>query len=246
MRAVQIWIEGYFHMSGGIRALHVLRDEIVARGVPAWMTYQFPAVRNKDVITVYPEIVSTNPLGIDRIVRWKLNKADLPDDGLTYAWETGMGDHPLLTVNIVEDFFYPRPNSKTKTVAYWIGKGTANPDLIPENAQLISRENHPDRQELAQYLASLDYLISFDPFTAMNLEAVLSGTLVLIHAQDNTWQPTHVQQHGWIPYGVAWTPSELPKAYETVHKARGHYEALKSVFSGRIDSFVETLSTRWP
>ena len=157
-----------------------------------------------------------------------------------------MGDHPLLTVNIVEDFFYPRPNTKTTNVAHWVGKGLFYPEIIPEGSELLSRDNHPDRQELAQYIASLDYLISFDPFTAVNLEAVLSDTPVLIYAPHNTWQKQHIQQHGWLPYGVAWEPSELPKARETVHKARGHYEALKSVFAGRVDSFVDTISTRWP
>ena len=244
MRPVQIWIGGYYHMSGGIRALHVLRDELTARGINAWMTYQLP--NHPDAITIYPEIVNTNPIDAKRIVRWKLNKAELPADGLTVAWETGMGDHPLLTVNIVEDFFYPRPNIKTSKVAYWVGKGLFYPEIIPEGSELLSRDNHPDRQELAQYIASLDYLISFDPFTAVNLEAVLSGTPVLVYAPHNTWQKAHVQVHGWMPYGVAWEPSELPKARETVHKARGHYEALKSVFTGRVDSFVDTISTRWP
>ena len=246
MRPVQIWIGGYYHMSGGIRALHVLRDELTARGVDAWMTYQMPAVNHPDAITIYPEIVNTNPMDAKRIVRWKLNKAELPDDGLTYAWETGMGNHPLLTVNIVEDFFHPRPNRKTYNVAYWVGKGIKYPEIIPAGAQEISRDNHPNREELAKYLASLDYLISFDPFTAINLEAVLSGTPVLIYAPHNTWQQHHIQAHGWLPYGVAWDPSELPEARETVHRARGHYEALKSVFSARVDAFVDTISTRWP
>ena len=246
MRPVQIWIGSYYHMSGGIRALHVLRDELLARNIQAWMTYQLPAVNVPDAITIYPEIVSTNPMDAQRIVRWKLNKAELPDDGLTVAWETGMGDHPLLTVNIVEDFFYPRPNKKTNKVAYWIGKGLAYPEIIPAGAEEISRNNHPDRQELAEYIASLDYLISFDPFTTMNLEAVLSDTPVLIHAPHNTWKKAHIQAQGWLPYGVAWDPSELAKARDTVHRARGHYEALKSVFSGRIDAFVDTISTRWP
>ena len=246
MRPVQIWIGGNNHMSGGIRALHSLRDELRSRGIESWMTYERPSRNHADAITVYPEIVTTNPIDAERIVRWKLNRATLPDDGLTVAWEIGMGNHQLLTVNIVEDFFYPRPNTKTKKIAYWIGKGIFYPEIIPEGSELLSRENHPNRKELAQYLASLDYLISFDPFTVMNLEAPLVETPVLIHAPDSSWTREHAQLHNWIPYGVAWSPSELPKARETVHKARGHYEALKSVFAGRIDSFVDTISTRWP
>jgi len=245
MRPIQVWIGGWYHMSGGIRALHVLKDEILMRGHQAWMTYQLPAVNHPDAITIYPEIVNTNPMDAERIVRWKLNRADLPDDGLTYSWETGMGDHPLLTVNIVEDFWYPRPNSKTRNVAYWVGKGAYDPLVIPPGAEEISRDNHPDRRELAEYIASLDYLISFDPFTAVNLEAVISGTPVHIHAPGNTWHRTTIRNHGWLPYGTTWT-GDIDEARATVPKAREHYEALKVVFSSRVDSFLEDIATEWP
>ena len=52
VRPYQIWIQGWYHMSGGIRALHVLRDELRARGADAWMTYER---QHPDAITVYPE-----------------------------------------------------------------------------------------------------------------------------------------------------------------------------------------------
>lgn len=241
MRPVEIWIGGYYHMSGGIRALHVLRDELRARGIPADMSYERQhAVA--DVIGIYPEIVPNNPEGYSRIIRWKLNKADLPDDGPTYAWETGMGEHPLLTVNIVEDFFHPRPNTKTNTVAYWAGKGVVDPAVLPDGAIAITRSNHPDRVELARFLASVDLLISFDPFTAVNLEAVVSGTPVLIHA-NGPWDRATISQHGWLPYGVAWQASELERARDTVGKARFHYEALKQIFQARIDMFVDDCLT---
>ena len=40
MRPYEIWIGSYYHMSGGVRALHVLRDELLDRGIPAWMMYE--------------------------------------------------------------------------------------------------------------------------------------------------------------------------------------------------------------
>jgi len=245
MRPVQIWIGSYYHMSGGVRALHSLRDELLQRGFQSWMTYQLPAINHPDAITVYPEIVNNNPWDATRIVRWKLNRIDLPDDGLTYSWETGMGDHPLLTVNIIEDFWYPRPNTKTSNVGYWIGKGTVDQAVLPKGAQLISRDNHPDRKELAAYIASLDYLVSFDPLSIVNLEAVISGTPVHIHAPGHTWDHTTIRNHGWLPYGVTWA-GNIDKARATIPKAREHYEALKVVFSSRVDSFVEDIETEWP
>jgi hypothetical protein len=195
--------------------------------------------RPADGIAIYPEITPDNPLGYDRIVRWLLNRASLPDDGRTYAWETGMGDWPLLTVDIIEpDLWVPRPGPR-EGVAYWIGKGRPDPRMIPDGAEHIGRHNYPTRPQLAARLATLDHLISFDPFTAVNLEAVLVGTPVLIHAPADQWTRQTIEGHAWTPYGIAWAPDELEQARDTVHLAHAHYDALRAVFQARIDAFYE-------
>ena len=232
----ELWIDGYFHMSGGIRALHVLRDELVKRGMNAWMKYER---HDERAIAIYPEIISDNPGGFDCVTRWLLNTADLPDDP-TWAWETGMGDHPLLTVNIIElDLFKPR-EGRRRDVAYWVGKGEKDECWIPDRAEEISRDNYTTRESLAERLASLEYLISFDPFTAVNIEAVVAGTPVLIRGQHRKMTAEQIEAHGWTPYGIAYSMSELEKARETVHLAREHYESLLPVFDQRVDAFVES------
>lgn len=240
MRPYCLHIGGYYHMSGGIRALHVLRDELEARGSQAVMSYR---ERPADCIAIYPEVTPDNPLGSDRIVRWLLNRADLPDDGLTYAWETGMGDWPLLTVDIIEPHLWQPHDQPRSGVAYWVGKGTPDPALIPEGAEHIGRHNYPTRPQLAERIRSLDYLVSFDPFTAVNLEAVLSGTPVLIHAGANQWTRDQVAAHGWTPYGIAWTLDELDQARTKVHLAHDHYETLRATFQQRIDAFYQATHT---
>jgi hypothetical protein len=234
----EIWIDGYFHMSGGIRALHKLRDELVKRGLNAWMKYER---HDKNAIGVYPEIVSDNPGEFEAITRWLLNTADLPDDP-TWAWESGMGDHPLLTVNIIElDLFKPRGKHRTG-VAYWVGKGEKDERFIPDRAVEISRSNYPTREGLAEFISGLDYLISFDPFTAVNIEAVVSGTPVLIRGQHKRMSSEDFATHNWTPYGVAHNMEQLNEARSTVHLARDHYESLLPIFDQRVDEFVtETL-----
>ena len=235
MRPYCLHIGGYYHMSGGIRALHVLRDELEARGSRAVMSYR---ERPADAIAIYPEVTPDNPLGSERIVRWLLNRADLPNDGPTYAWETGMGDWPLLTVDIIErELWVPNTGPRTGGVGYWIGKGHADPAVLPDGAEHIGRHNYPTRPQLAARLASLDHLISFDPFTAVNLEAVLVGTPVQIPAEMNNWSRDQIEAHGWTPYGIAWTPDELEHARETVHLAYPHYETLRPTFQTRLDAF---------
>lgn len=240
MRPYCLHIGGYYHMSGGIRALHVLRDEIEARGSRAVMSYR---ERPADCIAVYPEVTPDNPLGSDRIIRWLLNRAHLPNDGPIYAWETGMGDWPLLTVDIIEPDLWTPYDGPRSGVAYWVGKGHADPAVIPDGAEHIGRHNYPTRPQLAARLRTLDHLISFDPFTAVNLEAVLSGTPVLIHAPTNQWTREQVTAHGWTPYGIAWTPDQLDQARLEVKHAHAHYETLRATFTQRIDAFYEATHT---
>lgn len=244
MKPYEIWINGYYHMSGGIRALHVLKDELLARGMDAWMGYEQRF--DVDCIGVYPEIVANNPEEYFNVVRWKLNKADLPDDGLTYAWESGMGEHPLLTVNILEpELWRPRLGVRRSGVAYWVGKGVRDDQFIPDGAEEIGRHNYPTREQLADRLSTLDYLISFDPFTAVNLEAVCVGTPVLVRSQDPKWGRKEVEQHGWTPFGVAWSMEELPEARANVHLAYDHYQSMLPVFAKRVDDFVEQTQARY-
>lgn len=232
----EIWIDGYYHMSGGIRALHVLRDELVARGMNAWMKYER---HDPSAIGVYPEIIADNPGGFDAVTRWLLNTADVTGDP-TWAWETGMGVDDLLTVNIIElDLFKPM-DVRRQGVAYWVGKGEKDDRFIPDNAIEISRKNYPTRAVLAERIRSLDYLISFDPFTAVNVEAVVSGTPVLLRGEHARMSRDQINAHNWTPYGIATSMDELCEARRNVGLAREHYESLLPVFADRVDGFVES------
>lgn len=209
----------------------------------AWMLYdpQF----HTDCIGVYPEIVADNPAEYFHVVRWKLNKAVLPDDGLTYAWASGMGEDRLLTVDIIEkDLFTPWTGDR-HGVAYWVGKGQLDPNVLPANAIEIGRHNFQSRELLAERLKTAEYVISFDPFTAVNLEAVLCGTPVVIHAPNNQWSQQEVLEQGWLRFGIAWNMDELTRAQADVHLAFDHYELLRQEFSRRIDRFVDDTQKRF-
>lgn len=222
-------------MSGGIRALHILKEELRRRGLEAWMRYE---KHDRTALGVYPEIVDGNPEGYEKFVRWYLNTAD-PTPDVTFAWETGMGDYPLLTVDIIErDLFAPAPGPR-RGVAYWVGKGSLDSRFVPDGAVEISRSNFQTRPELAEFMKSIDYLISFDPFTAVNIEAVCCGTPVLIRSEDPRWTRSTIQKHGWMPFGVAWSMEELHEARGNVKLAFDHYDSLRPVFQQRIDSFVD-------
>lgn len=237
MRIV-IWVPGWNHMHGGVRALYKLKDELRARGIDAWTSLdEYPA----DATAIYPEIVPSNFLNAPRAIFWLLNRAAYPEGTETWAWETGMGNHPLLTVDIIEPYWRERGKQR-KGIAWWAGKGTPQPHLIPEGAEEIHRGNHPDREELAEYVSGLDYLISFDPFTSLNIEAAVSGTPVLIHQCSPDWNREDFQRHAWIRHGIAWDHAELDQARDEVNKAAEEYDRKRRHFALRIEAFIESIS----
>lgn len=241
LRPYTIWSPPYAHYCGGIRALHRLAAELDQRG--ATVNIGYPVTGSE--IVVYPEIVKDNPYGSTRIVRWLLNKAEVPGDGLTFAWASGM-QHPLLTVDIIEpDLFYPRTGQR-QGAAFWVHKGELDPMVIPPGSVQITHGWPATRSQLAALLGSVEYLISFDPFTAMVPEALLCGTPVLIHAPRSSWTREQIESHGWVNYGVAWKPAELQIAKAQVHLAFDHYEQLRQRFSASIDHFVRLTQATWP
>lgn len=231
-----IGFDRYDHKSGGIRALHVLKDELNSRGLHAYMAYEKRYVPGD--IAVYPEVIRDNPFGAKRVVRWLLNTASgLPNDGLRYAWTEGISDDPLLTVNIIEPELWTPYTGPREGVAYWVGKGHFDPSALPEGAIPITRDNYPTRESLAGLVRRLDYLISFDPFTAVITEAVVSGTPVVVLPHE-MGQAVIGMESQWNLYGVAWGFDELDKARSNVHLAWQNYEDLKRVFRQRVKRFV--------
>lgn len=235
---ITVYDVGYNHMSGGMRALYALHDELAMRGVDVALS-----ASQTGGTVIYPEVVKGNPLGADRPITWLLNRAE--PTGEAWAWDESLGDYPLLTVNIIESGLWV-PGPKSGRVAYWIGKGQIDYSVIPHDAIHIGRHNFPVRADLAAFVASLDYLISFDPFTAMNLEAVLAGTPVVLYPSAMQWNPANMAYestvHEVLPrYGIARGMDELPLAIEQLPLARVEHEANMAVYAKRIDTFVDSV-----
>jgi glycosyltransferase involved in cell wall biosynthesis len=233
------------HMYGGVRALRQLEKELSLRGCRTTVN-SF----DSGSLSIYPEIVADNPFQAEKRIRWLLNDAQF-DDEICFAWTTDMGDHPLLTVNIIEMNLWKRSKSRGNKVAYWVGKGVADPSLIPPGAIEINRTNFPVRHDLAKFISELDYLISFDSFSSITLEARIAGTPVLMHIPDKQivpsqlayvdqrWSREKLEKQGWGTYGIAWSVEELELARETVHLQREHYSKMIKVFDRRVDEFIE-------
>lgn len=247
MAGFTIDIGGYMEASAGIRALHILRDELVARGHEASMSYE-RVIPNS--IVVYPEIQGGNPLGAEKVARWLLGAApSLPDDGPKFQWGGGMGDWPTLCVDILEPHIWtPRTGPRNGT-GYWVGRGESNFDkyesLGSEHWTRLgnSRTTIGGRADLADWLGSLQMFVTFDPYTAMIAEATNVGTPVLVLADPDDPRYAHGRNNSFNRVGVAWgmDDDQLEWAYRSVGDAHCHYrEVCVPEFTAQIDAFVET------
>ena len=89
----------FTHRSAGVRALYRLCHHLNASGYPAAMVpmpghelrtrCEWRAPRHDgpigDAIVVYPEVVSGNPFGAQKVVRWALNNPGLLGGDTSYA-----------------------------------------------------------------------------------------------------------------------------------------------------------------
>ena len=247
MTPYTIAIGGRNEASAGIRALHVLRDELRARGYQANMEYEGVI---PDSIAVYPEIQGGNPLGATRVARWLLGAApDIPHDGPQFQWGGGMdpNNSPILCVDLLEpDLFHPNHGLERKGTGYWIGRGGSNWDMyggwetVSDWDELpSSRGRFATRADYAHWLAGLDLFISFDPYTAVITEAITVGTPVLVLADRKDPRRSIGIGNQWNLYGVAWSIELTKYARDTVHLAHDHYrEVCVPEFTKQIDHFV--------
>ncbi len=238
-----------YALSGGVRALHRLCNDLRAQGLPAAIHPMFgpykanpfdaPSIEGqsaevfRDAWHVYPEIVAGNPSGAARVIRWLLGPerhASASTD-LVYTWDYAITpDLPRLQVPIVDlNIFYPGSGQRSG-IARWTGKGLPGP--VPTGTFEITQSWPQNRFKLGEVFRSLDYLISNDPFSAMNLEATMCGTPVLIDFRGwgaaaevaaGTWDQKRAAASLFSDDGFAWSPEELEEARRRARSVFSRY-----------------------
>lgn len=188
----------YSGLSGGIRALHKLADELQTRnqnvaieslGQPPWrlskcpydlqLSSEWSEAQRADAIHIYPDYCGIDPVHASRSVQWLLGPRRFATSDPEFVWSPENDSSlPRLMVDIIEpEFFYP----KTKPgnfIVWWQGncaaKGTGSFDKGIE----ITTEWPETRQQLGDVLRDAELLISFDSNSSLVLEAAVCGTPV--------------------------------------------------------------------
>jgi hypothetical protein len=177
----------------------------------------------KNAIIIYPEIVSGNPLGGDRVVRWLLHKpgfhsrvVDYGADDLFFHYQDGFQDPAFpstrLTVAWINDTYRDMGLPGRSGSAYLVRKGKGRPivhDL--ENSVCVDDMSHEER---ALAFNRAEYFYTYDLYTMYSRYAAICGCIPIIVPDPA------VSREQWIPneeerYGLAYGPEDVPWARET-------------------------------
>lgn len=170
-----------------------------------------------DVIAVYPEVVSGNPLRAKHVARWVLNIPGLIGGDTTYddsetvffapqltgsdylreaAQKAANGREvfPLQTSVHEPHLFYPTQRTDRKGTCWFVYKGaeafTKSGHLYPTNEwRLIDRSAPLSRVELADLFHRSEAFYSWDAHSGITREAALCGCPTWIVGGDGTALP---------------------------------------------------------
>lgn len=235
----------YDYTSGGIKVMWSLYGWLLSKGVEVYIN-RLP--RNRENITIYPEIQNGNPTGSSNVVRYILNTPGVmggyvngsfiagpttfPSTDKIYVFSRlfdtfGVSDeHILFLPSIDLHTFYDKKKERTRT-CYFVGKGE-NKHLHPNDAIEVDRSIAQDQGLLSDILNTCHTMYCYDPISAMMEVSRLCGCKVRY---------------------VAGRPLEVLKDYEPslngidsdldIRAFTNHYIDLKRIFNKKLDMFIE-------
>jgi hypothetical protein len=214
----------WIHKSAGVQVLyklcHQLRqcgyDAYVAKpGNPNWDNPLMDTFDQANDIVVYPDIISDNPLGAKKVVRYLLyypqdyfkkttvkanelcipyHKFLLPDCRRYCAYD--IPDDYVTEIRVIEpELFFDDDEEKTLT-SYWVGKGGQNYSFfnLPMDSVQITRTM--TRYEVAKVLQKTKTFFCFDVNSAISDEAYLCGAEVFLVTE----RDSRVIQYRGVPW----------------------------------------------
>jgi hypothetical protein len=217
-----------------------------------------------DDIAIYPEIITGNPLGARRVVRYLLNRPYYlngkgidygPNDFLTTCSKAIDPDLPQLCILSDERLRYRAYNrpKKRDQVAVYFGKTDLNglgarmaalADIVRRyrRVALVTRRHPADRAALFRIIAESRLLVSFDPITSMGYEATLLGTPVVM--LDDSFGVLDAVD-GIPLYGFSADLVGVGEAEAEVPKAISYYESYIESQRGQVKRWADSVAAHF-
>ena len=245
----------YNDKSAGIVVLHELHQEMVNLGIDAHLCIFGNTAVNKMMFTsktdlqdavdngivIYPEVITGNPLGAKRVVRYFLNKEGAASGNPVHA---GANDfilafspiyhakpHAILTKEATNPVFHDRDalpwHERTLDCTY-IGKGAFYTQCaVIEQTTEITRSWPESKQELADLLRNTRFVYMYDNMTALITDAIRCGAIpVFLLDYPFTFKEMHGNYYGEVPCGI-------PAGKEII--VHVEYEQLRRDYLSKID-----------
>lgn len=204
--------------------------------------FNTPVAYHDDSIVIYPEIVSGNPLGAKKIVRYLLNSEGVIS-GRKIWWKEG--EFPLsfskIFRNDCDTLFYPIANPDLfrdegrhrSGYCLYKGKGNYNGPLPSGNHLEITRAWPASKPELAEIFKTKLWLFSCDSCSSTCLDAALCGCLPIL------LEPCHVVGE----LGKFWANdlSEIETTITAVSKLPEVVRGYQDNFDERLNAIVEKI-----
>lgn len=221
----------YTDKSAGIVVLHELHQEMVKLGYDAHLAIFIPFTETQtryhgpadiaDIIengiVIYPEVITGNPLGAKRVVRYFLSKEGAASGNPVHA---GANDfilafspiyhakpHAILTKEATNPVFHDRDalpwHERTLDCTY-IGKGAFYTQCaVIEQTTEITRNWPETKQELADLLRKTRFVYMYDNMTALRTDAIRCGAVpVFLLDYPFTFKEVHGDYFGEVPCGM--------------------------------------------
>jgi hypothetical protein len=235
----------YNPTSGGIKVMWGLYGWLLAKGCTVFMNKR----PQGDVIAIYPEIESGNPVMTDRIVRYILNVPGVMGKGIPgtnsfipgpttfdkreklYYFSRMFGEvqdenHylflPVINLHVFKDL-----KKKRNKTCFLVGKGY-NTHKHQQDSIELTRKIAEDQDQLNDLLNECHTFYCYDKLTAMMEVSRLAGCKVEYYG-DYTMKELKQYEPG-----LNGINSEL-----NIEKFRDHYEEMVFEFEEKLDLFIE-------
>lgn len=206
--------------------------------------------RKKNSITIYPEIVSGNPLRANKVVRWLLHKPGFhtgsvefnSNDLIFYFQEAFINPDlnfnvggKLQVMNIRTDIYTQTNFGARQGSCYLMRKGKKrriSHDL--NNSIIIDDLSH---EEVAKIFNKVETFISYDAYTLYSQYAAICGCDSVVVPESGiskeAWQPIDE-----LRYGISYGFNEIQLANQTKNMVKEYLTNLEAEYANSVFEFI--------